>query len=115
VSPGGLPDDLLYVADFVSGEEEAALLAELEQLDFHEIRMRGQTAKRTVRHFGLDYDYERGQVTPTEPLSASFEWLRERTASLVGRQRRSSPRCSSPAIHRAPRSAGTGMHRCSAK
>jgi hypothetical protein len=36
----------------------AVLLGEIEVLDFREIRMHGVLAKRTARHFGLDYDLD---------------------------------------------------------
>ncbi len=50
------PEALLYQPEFVTREEEGALLATLEALDFDEVRMHGQTARRTARHFGFDYD-----------------------------------------------------------
>jgi hypothetical protein len=37
--------------------------------------MRGQAARRTVRHFGLDYDYESGELVPADPLSASMLYV----------------------------------------
>jgi DNA oxidative demethylase len=108
VSPNELPAGLVYVPSFVSDDEERALLEELEGLEFEEIRMRGQTAKRTVRHFGLDYDYERWQVTPTEPLPESFEWLRERAAGLVERK---PEELAEVLLTRYPAGAGIGWHR----
>jgi DNA oxidative demethylase len=67
------PEGLVYEPGFLSEEEEAELAAELECLEFEEVRMRGQTARRTVRHFGVDYDYQGGTVTPGQPLPASFD------------------------------------------
>jgi DNA oxidative demethylase len=70
--------------------------------------MRGQTAKRTVRMFGLDYDYEQGELAPTDPLPGALEWLRERCAALIERE---------PAdlvqvlVSRYPEGAGIGWHR----
>jgi len=70
--------------------------------------MRGQTARRTVRHFGLRYDYDSGQTEPTDPLPGELEWLRDRCAGLVERE---------PAdlaqilITRYPEGAGIGWHR----
>ena len=104
----GLPGGLLYVPDLLTGDEEAGLLDELEALEFHEIHMRGQTARRTVRHFGLDYDYERWSVTPTEPLPESMEWLRERAAGLVERNRED---LAEILLTRYPPGAGIGWHR----
>jgi alkylated DNA repair protein (DNA oxidative demethylase) len=81
-----LPEGLVYRPDFLTPEEERELLDRFEALEFQEVVMRGQTARRVVRHFGLDYDYETFKVTPTEPLPQELEWLRERVAQLVDEQ-----------------------------
>jgi alkylated DNA repair protein (DNA oxidative demethylase) len=103
-----LPEGLVYVEQLISDDEERSLLALLQDMDFHEITMRGQTARRTARHFGLDYAYESGAVTPTDPLPEEMTWLRDRCAALVERD---------PAdlvqvlISRYPEGAGIGWHR----
>jgi alkylated DNA repair protein (DNA oxidative demethylase) len=75
---------LLYRPDFLSADEEHGLIAHVEQLDFDEIRMRGQTARRTARHFGFDYDYERyGRLVPGDPPPAWLVDLRGRCARLA--------------------------------
>jgi hypothetical protein len=71
-----LPEGLLYVPDFLTVDEERDLVQTIEAIDFRPIVMRGQTARRTVRHFGLDYAYETGDLVEAEPLPASLEWLR---------------------------------------
>ena len=64
--------------------EERQLYDAIETLDLHEITMHGQTARRTVRHYGYDYDYDaRGRLSPGEPLPSSLEWLRDRSAQLA--------------------------------
>ncbi len=79
------PEGLVYRPELFSVGEERALLDELERLEFDEIRMHGVVAKRTARHFGLDYDYERrGVIEEAEPV---LDWLvpvRERAAELAG-------------------------------
>src|SRR3954469_20425780 len=47
--------------------------------------MRGQTARRTVRHFGLGYEYESGELAPTDPLPEPMLSLRDRCARLMER------------------------------
>ena len=70
--------------------------------------MRRQTARRTVRHFGLDYAYETGELEATDSLPESMLWLRNRCAELMGR---------APAdlvqvlVGRYPPGAGIGWHR----
>src|SRR3712207_1223490 len=59
-----LPEGLVYRAEFVSADEERELVRALEALEYRAVEMRGRTARRTVRHFGLDYDYETGALVP---------------------------------------------------
>jgi alkylated DNA repair protein (DNA oxidative demethylase) len=74
----------MYRLNFLSRGEESDLLAAIEELDFQEIRMRGQTARRTARHFGFDYDYERyGRLVPGDPLPGWLTSLRDRCAHLA--------------------------------
>jgi len=81
-----LPEGLTYLPDFVTPDEEEQLLTTIEALDFRAVAMRGQTARRTVRMFGLDYDYEGGELVPAGPLPDELEWLRERCAQLIERE-----------------------------
>jgi alkylated DNA repair dioxygenase AlkB len=67
------PAGLVYRRELLSKDEERGLLDEIERLDFHEIRMHGVVAKRTARHFGLDYDYERrGLEEEADPIP---DWI----------------------------------------
>ncbi|MDQ5821616.1 MAG: alpha-ketoglutarate-dependent dioxygenase AlkB, partial [Actinomycetota bacterium] len=76
---------LVYQPELLTVSEEQALLGELERLEFHEIRMHGVVAKRTARHFGLDYDYERrGIIEGAQPLPDWLVPVRERAAELAG-------------------------------
>ena len=103
-----LPEGLAYVEDFVSAAEEREALAVLEALDFREVAMRGQTARRTVRHFGLDYAYETGELVPAEPLPDALGWLRERCARLMERAPEDLVQV---LVSRYPAGAGIGWHR----
>jgi alkylated DNA repair dioxygenase AlkB len=80
-----LPEGLVYREAFVTKDEEAGVLTVLEALEFHTLTMRGQTAKRTVRHFGLRYDYEAGELAATDPLPEGLAFLRDRCAALMER------------------------------
>ena len=101
-------EGLLYVEDFLAVDEERALLAFLESLDFREVVMRGQAAKRTVRHFGLDYDYEGGRLVPTDPLPAALTEVRDRCAALMERDPSDLVQV---LVSRYPPGAGIGWHR----
>ena len=79
------PDGLVYRPELLTEAEERVLLDELERLEFHEIRMHGVVAKRTARHFGIDYDYERrAAVQEAEPTPDWLVPVRERAAELAG-------------------------------
>ena len=103
------PDGLVYRPDFVSAAEERDLLAAMEQLDFREIRMRGQTARRTVRHFGFNYDYERyGRLVPGDPLPDWLVSLRERCAGFANLE---ADELAQTLVQRYPPGATIGWHR----
>ena len=79
------PVGLVCQPELLSEHEEQALLEELKRLDFHEIRMHGVVAKRTARHFGVDYDYEaRAAVHEAGPIPDWLVPVRERAAELAG-------------------------------
>ena len=83
-APSEEPQGLVYRSELISVDEEATLLAELETLRFDPIVMHGQEAKRTARHYGLDYDYESRTPMPGEPLPEWLEIVRARAAELSG-------------------------------
>src|SRR3954453_14960627 len=103
-----LPEGLVYREEFIDAGEERRLLGLFQTLDFRTVTMRGQTARRTVRHYGLDYDYESGDLGPAAPLRADMRWLRDRGPALGERE---------PAdlvqilVSRYPEGAGIGWHR----
>jgi alkylated DNA repair protein (DNA oxidative demethylase) len=103
------PEGLVYEPEFLSASEERDLLAAIEGLDFREIRMRGQTARRTARHFGYDYDYEHyGRLVPGDPLPPLLASLRDRCARLAGLE---PEKLAQALVQRYPPGATIGWHR----
>ncbi len=102
------PEGLVYQAEFVTEDEERDLVSVLEDIELVEVRMRGQVARRTVRHFGYDYDYESWSVTPTDPLPTPLSWLRERCASFADLR---PEELAQALVTRYPAGAGIGWHR----
>jgi alkylated DNA repair protein (DNA oxidative demethylase) len=103
-----LPDGLVYREDFVTPSEEDGLLALFERIEFRTIEMRGQVARRTVRHFGLDYDYEGGDLVPADPIPDEMLFLRRRCAELMEREPEDLVQI---LVSRYPEGAGIGWHR----
>ncbi|MDQ3898221.1 MAG: alpha-ketoglutarate-dependent dioxygenase AlkB [Actinomycetota bacterium] len=102
------PAGLLYVPNFVTEAEEASLVAAFAAGRFEEVRMRGQTALRTVLHFGHRYDYEGWRLVPAGPLPPAVGWLRERAAVLAGVD---PDDFAETLVTRYPPGAGIGWHR----
>jgi DNA oxidative demethylase len=78
------PDGLVYRPAVFDAREVQALLAILDALGTHEFRVHGQTALRTVRHYGYEYDDEAWRLRPTEPLPEALSWVRERAGAVAG-------------------------------
>ena len=78
-------EGLAYRPEFLTSADEQELMAIFAQLDFDEIRMHGQVARRTARHYGIQYDYDTpGRSTIGEPFPPWLERLRDRCAALAG-------------------------------
>jgi alkylated DNA repair protein (DNA oxidative demethylase) len=59
------PEGFQYVADFLSAEEQAALLQELRALDYQHDMFRGQRLKRGYAQFGYAYVSTGRKLQPT--------------------------------------------------
>jgi DNA oxidative demethylase len=81
------PEGLLLEPEFLSDEEQGDLLEAISRLDFDEIRMHGQVARRTAKHYGIAYDYDNPAASrPGEPVPDWLVPLRGRVAELAGVQ-----------------------------
>ncbi len=78
------PEGLRYEPELLTSTEEAGLAAAVGGYPFEEVRMRGQTALRTVRHFGFTYGYESWRLAPGAELPAELAALRTRCAAFAG-------------------------------
>ena len=83
-APTEEPQGLVYQPELIRAEEEAELLRRFETLRFDPIVLHGRAARRTGRHFGLDYDYESRTPRPGEPVPGWLLPARERAAELAG-------------------------------
>jgi alkylated DNA repair dioxygenase AlkB len=78
-----MPPGFVYEPDFITHEEEAALLAEIGTLPLTEAKYKDYTAKRRIMSYGAGYDFSRYRLTPAGPIPHFLEKLRERVAQWV--------------------------------
>ena len=97
-----------YVPDFIDDEEESRLLETLRAVEFSEVVMRGQVARRRVAHFGWRYGYESWQIEPGPPIPPALHPIRHRAATLVDV---ADDALAEVLITRYPPGAGIGWHR----
>ena len=83
-APTPLPAGLLYRPEFLTPDEEQALVATIQQLPLEAARYREFTAKRRILSFGYGYDFSSHATTPAPPLPAFLEPLRARVGELGG-------------------------------
>ena len=73
-----------YRPDFISRDEEAALIAQLNAMDLAPFRLHGWTGNRRTRSFGWRYDFDDASFTATEPIPDWLAPLRDKAAELAG-------------------------------
>jgi DNA oxidative demethylase len=102
------PPGLRYVPEFLTADEEAELVARVEELAFREVRMFGTPARRTTAHFGWNYDYDARKLDRPVPIPEFLLPLRERAAGLIGVQAEA---LAEVLVTRYPPGATIGWHR----
>ena len=79
-----LLDGLEYRPDFISRDEEAALIAEMNAMDLAPFRFHGWTGNRKTQSFGWRYDFDDASFSPTEPIPDWLTPLRDKAAAFAG-------------------------------
>ena len=102
------PEGLRYLPELIDADEERRLLERLEHLDYSEVRLHGQVARRVVRHYGVGYAFESGAVSPGDPVPEWLAVVRERCAELLGRDAEA---LAEALVTRYPPGATIGWHR----
>jgi len=80
---GTLPEGFVYRPDFITMDEERALLEGIAELPLEDVRMHGVTARRRVKHFGWIYGYDSWEIEPGPPVPPFLLPLRERAAAWM--------------------------------
>ncbi|HEX6005124.1 MAG TPA: alpha-ketoglutarate-dependent dioxygenase AlkB [Burkholderiales bacterium] len=76
-----LPAGLAYLADLITANEEASLLANIGRLPLAEARYKQYTAKRRILSFGAQYDFSSNELHPSAPLLGFLQPLREKVSA----------------------------------
>ena len=78
-----LPDGLVYRLDFLTPDEEKALLGEIARLPLAEARYKAFTAKRRIVSYGAGYDFDSNDLMTAPPLPPFLVSLREKAAAFA--------------------------------
>jgi alkylated DNA repair dioxygenase AlkB len=82
--PPALPEGAALEEDFLSADEERALVACVAALPLQEAVYKDYTARRRVVSYGGVFDYDTMELKPAGELPAVFADLRERAARWLG-------------------------------
>lgn len=77
------PEGFYYVPDFISPGEETALLNVVRTLPLHPLIFQGFEAKRKVKSYGYDYNFDTRQITAGETIPQEFALLLGRVADSL--------------------------------
>ena len=102
------PPGFRYVPEFIAPPEEMDLLEALKVVEFSDVAMRGQVARRRTAHFGWVYGYESWRIEPGPPLPPAFRALRRKAARLIDV---ADDELAEALITTYPAGAGIGWHR----
>ena len=78
------PAGFSYHSDFLAVAEERDVLAGVASLEFYDVKMRGQVARRRTTHFGWTYGYETWRIEPGPPIPDFLLALRGRAGGIGG-------------------------------
>jgi len=75
----------VYQPDFLSTDEEAALVDEIRKLPLQEAEYKQFRAKRRIQSYGGRYDFSANRLLETEPIAPFLQPLRRRVAAWAAR------------------------------
>ena len=102
------PEGLTYVPGLVTALEEERPFSRVAADWYGEGRLRGQVARRTVRHYGVSYDFEAAEIAPGDPIPQWLVDLRRSCAELLGTAEEGLAEC---LLTRYPAGTTIGWHR----
>ena len=78
-----LPEGFVYQPQFITGDEEHALLRSIAALPLEEAKYRQYTARRRVAYFGFAYDVSTNRLGEAAPVPGFLHPLREKLAQWM--------------------------------
>jgi alkylated DNA repair dioxygenase AlkB len=79
-----LPPGFICKPEFITPDEEEALLAEIRNLPLSEAKYKDYTAKRRIISYGASYDFSSNELIPAGSIPPCLMPLRQRVAQWVG-------------------------------
>jgi len=79
-----LPEGFVFQPDFITVEEERALLGAIGKLELEEAKYKAYTARRRIAYFGYGYDFSANRLGEAPPAPAFLEPLRDKVARWIG-------------------------------
>ena len=77
------PKGFSYWENFITEQEETQLIAEIGKLNLHPLIFQGFEAKRLVESYGLDYNFDKRQVSEGKPIPAFLSSVIERAGEKL--------------------------------
>lgn len=78
-----LPEGLVYHPEWLTRDDEAALIALVARLPFTNAKYKEYTARRRVVGYGGRFDYDLNRMLPAAPLIEELHPLRDRIAQWI--------------------------------
>ena len=79
-----LPDGFVYRPEFITPDEEAALLLKIRDLPLEEAKYKEFTARRRTMHYGGEYDFSAKKLEEAPALPSFLLPLRDKVADWAG-------------------------------
>ena len=82
--PPALPAGMRYASGFLTADEEAALVSQIERLPLAPMQYQNYTALRRVVSYGSQYDFSAQRLNAADPLPDWLSPLRAKAAHWIG-------------------------------
>jgi alkylated DNA repair dioxygenase AlkB len=79
-----LPEGMRHAAEFITADEERALIAAMQPLDFREFEFRGYLGKRRTVSFGWRYSFNDHRLSVAERVPDFLRPVRAAAAAFAG-------------------------------